>query len=333
MKQWEKGTEYLLHSIGLDSTNSVGYYNLSQASKSLENYDLCKHALEEAIHWDSSYASAWLNLGSLYYGHYRDPEKAIAVSKSGFQLNPEKLKLASNIAGISAMIGVNDVAEEYANIVLARKPHDIPMLNVMGIIQSNRGNHEKAIEIYEQILIVDPNYANAYSNIGVANIELGRLDEAEANLQIALEINPRNVNTLSELGETYRIRRQLEKSYDYYYRAYEIRNDKNSVIANLILNCQYRGLWDEAEKFYLHWIEVDPDNNARQASFAHHFILQEKWDKAHSILEDALQEDSSDLVVNFSMAITLLNIDGNQERAINYYNKFLNYLMMKLPPG
>lgn len=42
----------------------------------------------------------------------------------------------------------------------------------------------------ERAIEIDPNYADAYKNIGVLHAQEGRMDEAIANWKKALEINP-----------------------------------------------------------------------------------------------------------------------------------------------
>ena len=51
---------------------------------------------------------------------------------------------------------------------------------------------EEAIQIYENIILLEPDDEVAYTNMGHANLLLGNIGEAEDNFLNALHINPDN---------------------------------------------------------------------------------------------------------------------------------------------
>jgi 2-polyprenyl-3-methyl-5-hydroxy-6-metoxy-1,4-benzoquinol methylase len=63
-----------------------------------------------------------------------------------------------------------------------------------------QGNLDEAVAFYKQILALNPNLAEAHSNLGVALQALGKLEEAAAAYRSALAINPKLVAIYINLG-------------------------------------------------------------------------------------------------------------------------------------
>ena len=72
----------------------------------------------------------------------------------------------------------------------------------LGIIASQKGDFEEALKFYEQAIIINPNYAGAYSNRGNSFKELNRFEEALSSYDRAVELNPNYVDAYSNRGIT-----------------------------------------------------------------------------------------------------------------------------------
>lgn len=66
---------------------------------------------------------------------------------------------------------------------------------------------------------IDPAWADAYYLKGYALIELGRVDEARANLEKARALSPRNSRYLSELAHAWQADRQWERALELFVEA------------------------------------------------------------------------------------------------------------------
>jgi tetratricopeptide (TPR) repeat protein len=68
---------------------------------------------------------------------------------------------------------------------------------------------------------ISPDICSAYFMKGFAQIDLGRRDDALANFETAIAMDPDNNHYLNELGEWYKTGRQWEKSLEIFTRASE----------------------------------------------------------------------------------------------------------------
>ena len=56
---------------------------------------------------------------------------------------------------------------QFADDMLAKDPNNTFYLYVKGYLYHNMKDYDKAIEFYKKTIEVDPNYAEAYSNLGL----------------------------------------------------------------------------------------------------------------------------------------------------------------------
>jgi tetratricopeptide (TPR) repeat protein len=63
--------------------------------------------------------------------------------------------------------------------------------------------YELAIEYYQQAIVIDPSYANAYNNMGTAYHELGNYQQALSCYQKAIAIDPKDAMAYYNMGVAY----------------------------------------------------------------------------------------------------------------------------------
>ena len=114
-------------------------------------------------------------------------EQALAID--------EKNSLAIAVSALSHLydhiegIGEEDYDNIFAGLerALALDPKDSNALNWLGIANSFVGNHEKAVEIFNRCVEVDPMIAACRSNLAMGYLSLGRLDAASAVVDASLD--------------------------------------------------------------------------------------------------------------------------------------------------
>lgn len=154
--------------------------------------------LKKAIEIHPQYKNAYLLLGNGYY-YLKDYDASIATYLKVLTIDPyydeaeNNLHLAYREAGRIAGAEKNDIdlAKKYLFKALDLKPNDYETVSLMGIAYGNEGNHKMAVEFFEKAVLLRPELAHAYVNLGYALLNLGEEDDAQINFQKAVRIDPK----------------------------------------------------------------------------------------------------------------------------------------------
>ena len=136
-------------------------------------------------------------------------DDAISFCKQKLTENDKDYIALSNIAQIYQLNGEADTAIFYIEKAIKFYPHskkDKQFLNykiIKGILLGTIKKYEEAIECYKEVIEINPEIEQAYTNIGAALNYLNRKKEAIPYLKKAIEINPRFATGYLNLGNTY----------------------------------------------------------------------------------------------------------------------------------
>lgn len=87
-------------------------------------------------------------------------------------------------------------AEELYGKVLEKSPAHAGALNALGVLYANTNRLGQSIALFQRALLAEPQASHVYNNLGYALLLAGRLDEADAALQHALDLSPARPATL-----------------------------------------------------------------------------------------------------------------------------------------
>jgi len=154
---------------------------------------------DTAIKLDEKYAPAWALRSSvqnamaealltdLTEGFRRsrdDAERAIA-------LDPNLASAYLALANTQISCDWNwDAADTSVTKAAALEPGSVEVLRIRSYRSRILGNLNEAIQLYEQVVSLDPLSANSYWRLGYLLYAAGRYDEARAKMQKALDLNP-----------------------------------------------------------------------------------------------------------------------------------------------
>src|SRR4030043_485285 len=81
------------------------------------------------------------------------------------------------------------------------------------------GRHQEAIEAYEKLLEIRPDYENGHNNMGLAYKGLKKWDKAIQSFHEELKYHPDNAYAHLYLGETYEAIKNYPMALAYYKKA------------------------------------------------------------------------------------------------------------------
>ena len=117
--------------------------------------------------------------------------------------------------------------------------------NNLGLVLAQRGRVDEAIAHFQKAVEIKPDYADAHQNLGVALDGRGQLDAAIVHYRKALELKPDYpAITHNNLGSALARRGQLDAAIAHFQKALELKPDYPEARNNLDLALRMRGQAD-----------------------------------------------------------------------------------------
>jgi tetratricopeptide (TPR) repeat protein len=202
----------------------------------------------------------------------------------------------------------------------------------VGIFLMSLGRPQEAIAEYETAIRINPDYAEAHNNLGAALVQMpDRLPEAISHYETAIRIEPGNVEAHDNLGKALAtIPGQLPEAIVQYETALRIDPDHAETHYNLgMALATIPGRLDEAISEYKAALQIKPDYAEAHNNLG--IILATipgRLPEAISEYEAALQIRPDLAQANNNLGIILAAIPGRLPEAITHYEAAL-----KINPG
>ncbi len=180
-------------------------------------------------------------------------------------------------------------------------------LNGMGSVLADRGDYSGALPYYEEATKINPAYAQARSNLGIALFKLGKVEEAMKCYREALRLSPDYSEAHYNLGVALFSLGRLEEAISSYRDALQANPDNANASYNLAIALATAGRTREAVEQYQETLRINPDsaeannnlgillfNGGRFSEAAAHFSeavrLKPDWAEARRNLDIALAQ-------------------------------------------
>jgi tetratricopeptide (TPR) repeat protein len=130
----------------------------------------------------------------------------------------------------------------------------------MGEVWSRRGDQEKAIELYEKAVEIDPTNVPVLINLGVARLVTEKWDKAAEAFQQVIALNPEDSAAYHGLGAAYASKGYFGEAEAAFTEAVRINPKNIGALLNLGVAAYNQGRLDEAEKFARKALELAPED-------------------------------------------------------------------------
>ena len=156
-------------------------------------------------------------------------------------------------------MGQLDAAIESYKQAIKINPNYAEAHNNMGIALKDKGDLEAAIDSYQQALKIKPDYAEAYYNMGNALNDKGDPEAALDSYKKAIKINTDYADAYSNMGSALKDKGDLEAAIDSYKQALKIKPDYAEAYYNMGNALQEKGVLEAAIDIYKQALEIKPD--------------------------------------------------------------------------
>jgi len=256
---------------------------LAQSGDITRARQLCTTLCEE----DPKDPEAWFLLGAIH-GAVSDFPEAEACCKKAIALAPEQPMLRYNLAIALLKQGKAVEAIPEFELAIAMQPDFADAYRELGNAHSLNNEPLRAISSYEKSAELDPDSAATRNNLGSTYLDLDRNDEAIKCFQQAIALQPDFIDAYDRLASTLIIQFKFDKAIKLLETATEKFPEAASLFALLALAYQNQGDADEALKYYEKTRSIDPDSISAQVGVAAMMALQGRYSEAGELLETLL---------------------------------------------
>jgi tetratricopeptide (TPR) repeat protein len=200
----------------------------------------------------------------------------------------------------------------------------------LGIVLSDRGEADQAIEHYMQAVALRPDYAEAHYNLARLLVDVGQLNSAIVHYERATAINPADAEAQNNLGVTLFGMGRADEAIAHYQKALEIRPGYPEASCNLASALIAKGDFDGAIAQYSTCLAAIPDQEEAEYNLASALLRKGRMDEAIVEYQKVLQmhPESADAHANLGIAWLA---EGRPQDAIAEYTKALQISPENLP--
>jgi tetratricopeptide (TPR) repeat protein len=191
-------------------------------------------------------------------------------------------------------------AQQVYQQILRLEPDHADALHLLGVLAAQSGKPELALAPIQRAIAVRPNVAVYYSNLGNAYCDLGRLEEAVAQYRRAIELYPDYADGLVNLGAALRRTNRLEESETHLRRALALQPDSPTVHFHLGTTLQRLHRLDEAIGHLREALRLKPGYADARKNLGIFLRRSGRFAEAETFYREWLQErpDSAENLVN-----------------------------------
>ena len=233
--------EYMLNTESFDLTgDSTTVRNASIAAKKAGNGEKVLEFNQKLLDLDYQKPYIYADM-AVVHKEMGDTTKALEVLSDGLKAFPSDAGLV--IEELNIFLGRGDYESAIAKLetALELEPNNHSIANALGLAYEKSGQNEKAAEAYQKAIDIKPDFFNAHYGLGALYFNMAAekyneaqkipynqtskynaakkefmaiFDKAKPYLEKALEIDPKDTDTMFSLQQLYAKTGQLEKSVE-----------------------------------------------------------------------------------------------------------------------
>ena len=172
-------------------------------------------------------------------------------------------------------------------------PNEPILFNIIGACYKSLGQLEAALKMFEVAVTINPNYAEAFYNLGVVARGQDNFNLAIKSYQSAISIQPNYPDAHNNLGNTFKEQERLKEAIESYEWAIAYKHDFFQAHNNLgLAHCEINQ-HEYAIKSFKEAIRIYPEYSDAHFNLAIAFNELGEKEKAKSSFERVIEIDSN----------------------------------------
>ncbi|WP_017220006.1 tetratricopeptide repeat protein [Moritella dasanensis] len=219
-------------------TNTAVFYKIGLLEVKQGNTELGRKAFRQVLKVEPSHVLAQTQLGIIYLAQRNKQDALVLLTKA---IATDQLRLANEEQTKNTYFSLDELSPTEAYMGLA-------------VIHDLKGDHDRAIALFNLIKPVTPQDPILFTNIGYSHYLVGNFVEAEINFKTAIDLDMQFSRAWVDLGLVYVRKGMYSKALQTLKQVMPTEHAYNDIGYFLILEGRYR----EAEYFLERAIELSP---------------------------------------------------------------------------
>jgi Flp pilus assembly protein TadD len=183
-------------------------------------------------------------------------------------------------------------AEPFYHKALALDPDFKEAWMNLGLVILSQGRLDEALSCQRQALRLDPENADAQNNLGMVHYAQGNIAEAESCFRTALRLRPDHANATLNLGSTRQILNHVEEADALFRHALTLGVDKANANSNLSLALMEQARPEEAELCCREALALRPEYPEASANLALALLMMGRLEEGFRQYESRWQVEA-----------------------------------------
>ena len=159
----------------------------------------------------------------------------------------------------------------------------------LGMAYYEQGKYDEAVAEFQAAIELEPDDAEAHRNLGTAYLEQGELEEAVASYGQAIELDPDFGEAYGDLAGAYVNLGRLSEAIAAGEKAIELAPDYAMAYNNLGFAYYTQGMLDEAIAEYQEAIRINPDFDKAHDNLGVAYMMQDQLDEAIAEFKEVIR--------------------------------------------
>lgn len=228
-------------------------------------------------------------------------------------------------AAQSMMAGNLQQAESDLRSVLRANPREYRALNLLGMIRAQQQRNAEAEKIFKKVIQQKPDFAGAHVNLGLLYLQMSQLDDAVAQFQEALRLEPGRDDALGALLNTWRVQARAdvqagegEKALALLIQARKASPKDPDVLYDFGMVALRMNLFPDAAEAFRSVLSVRPDDATSLYGLGRAEIGLEKYQDAAATFATYIQLYPQDASGHYALGVSLASLEKSSDAAAQF---------------
>jgi Flp pilus assembly protein TadD len=211
-------------------------------------------------------------------------------------------------------------AEVICQQILQADPNQPVALHLLGVIASQAGKNDIAVEFITKSLAIKPDFAAAHHNLGIVFATLGRFEEAESAQRKAVALKPGFAEAWLHMSRALRAQARMPEAEEACRRVVALRPNHADAHNSLGIILRANGRMDEAAESFHRAVSSQPNHVAARSNLGASLIEkgQDKEALSHLLRAAELSPGDAEIYNNVGSAY---EAGGNHKEAEVFFRR------------